>query len=187
MPQVKNQEKFFQRFLKGLVWWLIGAVICVLYSFFMTGLMQKFMAMKILTGVCALIIVNGLYCNFIYNCAADDRKLNKLHHVNVDRRLGIKLAFSVPVIQYLSWIALAFSKIGIIGDFFSPYIFINMYTLGWIDLFTEGRTIDSLSWLGLFGLLLLAFISSAVILLTYELTYREIDVKQLLFYGKNKR
>jgi len=181
-----SQQQLIIRFLKGLIWWLIGAAICFIYSFMMLGLMQKFMVAKIVTAVCAVIIVNGLYCNYIYNCATDDKKLKKVRHVETDPKTGIKLALTVPIMQYASWIVLVLSKIGVIGDFFSIYIFMNMYTLGWVDLFTEERTISALSWGGIIGLLLLAVLSSVIIYLTYEITIRDIDVKRVVFYNRKK-
>lgn len=46
---------------------------------------------------------------------------------------------------------------------------------------------DALSWGGLFGLLVLVLIAPAVIIVTYECTIRDIDVKSLLLYGKKNK
>lgn len=62
-----------------------------------------------------------------------------------------------------------------------------MQSLAWIDLFTSGRTIDALSWGGLFGLLVLVLIAPAVIIVTYECTIRDIDVKSLFALRQEKQ
>ncbi len=179
-----SQQKFIVRFGKGLVWWLIGAIVCWLYSFFMYGLMTKFMVMKLFSGICALLIVDGFYCNFAYNCATDDRNLNKVRHIDVDPKTAIKLAICTPILQYVTWILLLLSKIGVIGDIFSYYLFANMYTVGWVKLFTDETTVSAVSVGGLIGLLILALSSSVTIYITYMATFNEIDVKKLVVYKR---
>ena len=81
---------------------------------------------------------------------------------------------------------MALSKLGVIKDIFNYYILANMQTLAWVDLFTDGRTIDCLSWGGLFGLLLIILVAPAVIMITYECTIKEVDLKAIFVYGKKK-
>ena len=52
---------------------------------------------------------------------------------------------------------------------------------------TDSRTIDSLTWAGMFGLLVIQLIEPATIVLSYELTLRDIDVKEIIFYGKKRK
>jgi hypothetical protein len=64
------------------------------------------------------------------------------------------------------------------------YLLANIKCIAWVDLFTTERTIDAVSPLGLIGLLAIVIISPITIILTYELTYKELDIKALLLYGK---
>ena len=181
-----KSENFAKRGVKGILWWLAGEVICMVFNLCMLPFMMKFMAFKVFTAVPSIIIADGLFFNFAYNCAVKDRNLIKYHNVNHDKTMSLKMALISPLPQYIMWIVLLLSKLGIIGDIFNIFILSNMKTLAWVDLFTSGRTIDHLSWGGLFGLLALMLIAPAVIAVTYELTIRDIDVKAILLYGKKK-
>ncbi|MDE7293769.1 MAG: hypothetical protein K2N72_05020 [Oscillospiraceae bacterium] len=169
---------------KGLLWWLGGEFICVIFNMCMIPLLVRFMAMKIFTAIASAIIVNGLFFNFAYNCAVRDKNIVRYHGAERDRKMPLKMALTAPLPEYIMWIALLLSKLGIIGDIFNWYIIGNMQCLAWVDLFTQGRDIGSLSYIGLFGLLLLILISPVTIILTYEITFRDIDIKALLLYGK---
>ena len=98
--------------------------------------------------------------------------------------MSLKIAIAAPLPQYICWILLLLSKLGVIKDIFNIFIWCNIQSLAWVDLFTSGRTIDALSWGGLFGLLALMFVAPICIILTYECTIREFDIKAWLFYGK---
>lgn len=177
-------EKFGKRAVKGMLWWLAGEFVCVIFNMCMLLVMNRFMAVKIFCSVASVIIANGLLFNFTYNCAVRDRNFIKYHGVEYDPKMKLKLALTAPLPQYLMWVVLLLSKLGVVGDIFRYYILANMQCIGWVDLFTEGRDITSLSWAGLFGLLFLVLIAPAVIIATYECTIRDIDVKALLLYGK---
>lgn len=182
-----KQEKFVKRAAKGMLWWLAGELICFLFNMCMIIFMTKFMIMKIFTAVASAIIANGLLFNFAYKCAVRDRNLLKYHGWQGDRTMSMKLALAAPLPQYIMWAVLLLSKLGVIGDFFNYFIWGNFQCLAWVDLFTSGRTIESLTWGGLFGLLALMLVAPAVIVITYECTIRDIDVKGLLMYGKNSK
>lgn len=183
----EKQESFVKRMAKGWLWWLAGEFICVIFNMCMIIFITKFMAMKIFTAFASLIIADGLYFNFTYNTAVRDRNLIKYHGVKEDKLMSLKMALTVPLPQYAMWIALLLSKLGVIGDIFNIYILANMQCLAWVDLFTESRVISGLSYTGLFGLLLLCILASVVIFLTYEITIRDIDIKQILVYGKKDK
>ncbi|MCM1524658.1 MAG: hypothetical protein NC120_09405 [Ruminococcus sp.] len=182
----ETQEKFAKRAAKGMLWWLAGEFICIIFNMCMLIFMTKFMAVKIFTAISSAIIANGLFFNFAYNTAVRDRNLIKYHDVGYDKKMSVKIALTAPLPQYVMWIMLLLSKLGVIGDIFRYYIWANIQTIAWIDLFTSGRDIASLSWSGLFGLLLLMLIAPAVIIITYECVIRDIDVKALVLYGKKK-
>lgn len=182
-----KQEKFVKRAAKGMLWWLAGEFICFLFNMCMIVFMTKFMIMKIFTAAASAIIVNGLYFNYAYNCAVRDRNLLKYHGWQGDNKMSLKLALVAPFPQYVMWIVLLLSRLGVIGDIFNYYIWGNIQCLAWVDLFTSGRTIDCLTWGGLFGLLALMLIAPLVIILTYECTVRDIDVKALVIYGKKSK
>lgn len=183
----EKQEKFAKRAAKGMLWWLAGEFVCVIFNMCMIIFMTKFMAVKIFTAFSSAIIMNGLLFNFTYNCAVRDRNLIKYHHVPRDPKMSLKIAAFAPMPQYIMWIILLLSKLGVIGDIFRYYVLANIQCLAWVDLFTSSREISALSWGGLFGLLLLMLIAPVVIILTYECTLREIDIKALVLYGKKTK
>lgn len=181
-----KREKFIFRALKGMGWWLAGELICVIFVMCMLMFMMKFMAVKVFGAFACLIIVNGLFFNYAYNCAVRDKNLVKFHGAYDDKKMSLKLAVAAPLPQYIMWIVLLLSKLGIIGDIFRYYVLANIQCLPWVDLFTSEREITALSWGGLFGLLVLMLAAPAVIIVTYECTIRELDIKALLLYGKKK-
>lgn len=172
---------------KGMLWWLGGEVICVIFNFCMIPLFIRFMALKIFTALSSVLITSGLYFNFAYNCAVRDRNLVKYHGEERDSKMSLKIALTAPLPAYVMWIALLLSKLGVIGDIFNYYILANMQCIAWVDLFTQGRDIGSLSVAGLMGLLLMNLIAPAVIIITYECVYRDIDVKSLVMYRKKEK
>lgn len=76
------------------------------------------------------------------------------------------------------------SKLGLIRDIFSYFLFGNMWTLPFVTMFTGERTIDCISWWGILGLTFLTLIQPAVISATYILTYNDVDVAKIVFYKK---
>lgn len=182
----ETQEKFSKRAIKGIMWWLAGEFSCFIFNMCMLIAMKRFFAVKIFCAAASLIIFNGLMFNYSYNCAVRDRNLIKYHGVKQDKKMSLKIALAAPVLQYVMWTALLLSKLGVIGDFFRYFILANVQCLPWVDLFTASREISALSWGGLAGLLVIMLIAPAVIIVTYELTVRDIDVKAILLYGKKK-
>ncbi|MCM1578626.1 MAG: hypothetical protein NC078_07515 [Ruminococcus sp.] len=171
---------------KGMLWWLGGEFICIIFNMCMIPLLVRFMAMKIFTAVASCLISNGLFFNFAYNCAVRDKNIVRYHGAERDEKMSLKMAFTAPLPAYIMWIALLLSKLGVIGDIFNLYIIGNMQCLAWVDLFTQGRDIGSLTWGGLAGLLLLTLIAPVTIIVTYECVFRDIDVKAIMLYGKKR-
>ncbi|MBQ7990410.1 MAG: hypothetical protein IJ251_05110 [Oscillospiraceae bacterium] len=174
----------FSRVIKGWLWWLAGEIICLLFTMCMIMPMQKSLLVMMFTGVSAVLIVNGLYFNFAYKCAEEDRNAVRYHKAAEDKAMARKIALAAPLPQYIMWCVLLLSKLGVIGDIFNAYILGNIQCIAWVDLFTRERTIDVLSFGGLFGLLLLVLAAPVTIIVTYEMVYREIDIKSIIMYGK---
>ncbi|MGN0666807.1 MAG: hypothetical protein ACI4KF_09820 [Huintestinicola sp.] len=183
----KKRELFIVRAFRGMLWWFIGEIVCSLFCMCMLLLMQRFLILKMFTGLASVLIVNGLYFNFTYNTAAKDRDLVRYHGVPEDKFMGVKMALMAPLPQYIMWIVLLLSKLGVIRDVFNIYILANMQSIAFVDMFTDSRTIDALSWGGIFGLLFLTLISSVVIAVTYNCVFKDIDVKGKLLYGKKNQ
>jgi len=176
-------ESRLKRTFKGWGWWLAGEIIAVIFTMCMVIAMRRYMLVRIFTGFASVFIVNALYFNFAYNCAKADLNAVKYHKKERDPAAGLMLAVSAPLFQYIMWILLVLSKAGAVPDIFNYYILANIECIAWVDLFTTQRTIDVLTVPGLIGLLSIVLISPITIILTYELTYRELDIKAILLYG----
>ena len=59
-------EKWYFRALKGILWSLVGEIICFVFILCFFVPMQKFMLARIFAGLATLVLVNGLYFNFAY-------------------------------------------------------------------------------------------------------------------------
>ena len=98
--------------------------------------------------------------------------------------MPLKMALCGPAVSYISLAALILSKCGVIKDIFNIFLLINMYSLPFVDAFTDGRTLEFLTVPGLFGLIGLTLLQPAVIVLTYILTYKDVDVITKIVYKK---
>ncbi len=171
----------------------MGVIMNLWFVTVMTGLMMENIFIKLIVGIAAEIIVNGLFFNYAYNAAKLDRNLVKLHGMERDRFMSAKIAAFAPLPGYVMFIMLAAAKAGAfagtsLGQYgFNYYIMLNLHTLPWIAMVTDGRSMEYLSYGGLAGLLLLQLLQPAVIVLTYEFTFRDIDVFTKLLYGKNAK
>lgn len=185
-------EGFPKRILKGFLYYIIGVGMNMWFVTVMTGLMMSNLFIKLAVGIAAEIIVNGLFFNYAYNAANLDRELVKFHGMEHDRHMSLKMALIVPIFGYIMTIMLGLVKAGafdgtILGERgYNYYILLNLHSLPWIAMFTDERTIDSLTWAGYGGIVLLQLIQPAVIALSYEITYRDIDVREKLFYKGKK-
>lgn len=66
--------------------------------------------------------------------------------------------------------------------FYSAYLIGNIHVSPFVSLFTESKTIDGLSWGGVFWLFLLELTCPGIIILTYHCVFNDIDVKKLVMY-----
>lgn len=179
-----------KRILKGLLYYIIGVVMNMWFVTVMTGLMMENLFIKLAVGIAAEVIVNGLFFNYAYNAACLDRELVKFHGMEKDRYMSLKMALTAPVLGYVMTVMLGLAKAGafdgtLLGERgFNYYILLNLHALPWIAMFTDERSIEHLTWAGYAGIVFLQLIEPAVIALTYELTFRNIDIKEKFLYGK---
>ncbi|MBQ5331045.1 MAG: hypothetical protein J6F31_07330 [Oscillospiraceae bacterium] len=180
-------ESRIKRIFKGLGWWLAGEFITVIFTLCMVFAMRRFMLVRIFVGLASVFIVNALYFNFAHNCAKADKNAVNYHKAERKPYESVTIAMWAPLFQYISWIVLLLSKLGAVRDIFNYYILSNIQCIAWVDLFTEGRTIDHLSPAGLMGLLAIVLIAPITIIITYECTFRELDIKSLLMYDRKEK
>lgn len=186
-------ESFIKRLLKGWMYYIMGFVMNLWLVTVMMAMASDFLVVKFLLGIAALIVVNGLFFNYAYNAARRDRELIKFHGAKQDKKMSLKLALLVPIFGYIMYILLFLAKVGVFDgtvlgeNGFNYYILLNLHTLPWIAMITDSRTIDCLTWGGMFGLLVIQLIEPITLVLSYELTLRDIDVKEIIFYGKKKK
>lgn len=189
---MKKKEPFIKRLFKGWGYFIVGFIMNTWFCTVMITQMPKILLLRLLVGAAALFIINGLYFNYAYNAAKLDRDLIRYHNMEKDRHMSLKLALLVPIYSYVCYIILFIAKLGLFsgthfGEYaFNYYILTNIHTLPWVSAVTDGRTMESLSWGGMFGLLIIMLIQPVVIVLTYELTLRDIDLSHILMYGKKK-
>ena len=142
------------------------------------------LAVKVIAAVFTLTVVLGLFFNWAYNAAKADRDAVKFHNVEYDRYMPLKMALCGPAISYVTLIALILSKCGVIKDIFNIFLLVNMYAVPFVDAFTDGRTLEFLTVPGLLGLVLLTLLQPAAIVLTYIMTYKDVDVITKIVYKK---
>ena len=178
-------EKRIKRVLKGWLWWLAGELVALIFTLCMVLPMRRFMLVRLFVGIASVFIVNALYFNFACNCAKADLNAVKYHGAERNSYEGLTIAMWAPLFQYIMWIVLLLSKLGVVGDIFNYYILGNIQCIAWVDLFTAERTINVLTPAGLIGLLAIVLVAPITIIITYECTYRELDIKALVMYEKD--
>ncbi len=184
----REKENFFIRSLKGIGYWLIGSFMCFVVCSTMVVLMKGVLVLKIFVAFCTTMIMMGLYFNWAYNAAKQDKNAVKFHNMEYDRFMPLKLSVIAPIISYIMLVMLYLCKLGTVPDtFFSIYLIADIWILPYITLFTGERTIYAVSWLGMAGITLITLLQPIVIWLTYILTYNDVDVVSLVFYKKNKK
>lgn len=180
----KSKENFAKRCFKGIGYWFLGDFMCFFICSAMVVLMKGTIILKVFVSLCTLLITTGLYFNWAHYAAKRDRNAVKFHNMEYDRLMPLKMSIAGPIVPYVTLVMLYLSKLGAIGDFFSYYLFGNMWLLPFVTMFTGERTIDLIPWWGIFGITFLALIQPAVISATYILTYRDVDVAKILMYKK---
>jgi hypothetical protein len=181
---VTKKENFIVRALKGIGYGLIAEFMCMFLTLSLVALNQMTdgaVWVKLIIGIFALVVTLGLYFNWTFNAAKKDRDLVKYHGVPYDKFMPVKMALAGPVISYIAFIALILSKCGIIPDIFNIFLILDLFTIPFVDCFTSERTIEFLTFPGLIGIGLLILSQAAVIIVTYIVTYRDIDVVKFMY------
>lgn len=184
----REKENFLIRSLKGIGYWLIGSFMCFVVCSTMVVLMRGVLVLKIFVAFCTTMIMLGLYFNWAYNAAKQDKNAVKFHNMEYDRFMPLKMSVIAPIASYIMLMLLYMCKLGIVPDtFFSVYLIADIWILPYITLFTGERTIYAVSWLGMVGITFITLLQPLAIWLTYLLTYNDVDVVSLVFYKKNKK
>lgn len=186
----KKPDTLTIRLLKGWAYYFAGVFINMWFVTVMTALSMKALIIKLVVGVAALVIVNGMFFNYAYNAAKSDIEQINYHGMKEDKLMSLKMASFATIFGLIMYILLVLAKVGVfdgtkLGEYgFNYYMLANLYTVPWVGLFTEGRTMESLNTWGLLGLLLLFLTEPATIIASYEMTKRNIDFTDKLVYGK---
>ncbi len=186
---MKKKENFFVRILKGWGYFIGGFIMTQWFCTVMLLVGRNSVLIKLFTGIAALMIINGLFFNYAHNAAVRDRDLVKFHGAEYDRTMPLKMSILVPLFHHLSWAALCLCKAGAIhweqvNYAFNYYSLLNIHTLPWTAVITEGRTLEYLSVPGLIGLLIIDLLEPATITLTYILTMKSVDLKSFIYKKK---
>lgn len=180
----KNKENFAVRCLKGIGYWLLSCFMCFFMCTVLVVIMRGALILKVLAGLCTSGITLGLFFNWSYYSAKRDRNAVKYHNMKYDRFMPLKMSLTAPLFSYIMLIILYISKLGLIPDILNYYTLANMWLLPFLKMFTEGTTIESVSWAGMSGFTLLVLLQPAVIAATYILTYKDVDVVKEVLYKK---
>lgn len=184
MSEKFKTENIFKRILKGIGYGIIAefmSMFLVLSMIAMNGMFGGSVIIKVIIGLCTLFLTLGLYFNWAFNAAKRDRDAVNYHKVPYDRFMPAKMAVGGPIVSIVLYIGLILSKIGVLPDIFNIFLLADFFTVPFVDSFTSERTIDVLSVWGLLGLGLLVACQCAVIVLTYIVTYKDIDVVKFMY------
>ncbi len=184
----REKENIVKRSLKGVGYWLMGSFMCLFMCSMLLVLMKSILILKIFVAFCTTVIMLGLFFNWAYNAAKRDKNAVKFHNMEFDKYMPLKMSIAAPIVSYVMLVLLYMCKLGALPEsFFSAYLICDMWILPYITMFTEERTIGSVSWVGMGGLTLLTLLQPAAISLTYILTYNDVDVINVIFYKKDKK
>ncbi|MCH5194897.1 MAG: hypothetical protein J1F11_13130 [Oscillospiraceae bacterium] len=182
----RNKENFVIRAAKGLGYWFLGTFMSTFVCAAMIVLIRGTIMLKIFVALCTLTITMGLFFNWAHYAAKRDRNAAKFHNMEYDRYMPLKMSIAAPIVSYGMLIALYLCKLGIIPDIFNWYMWIDMWTVPFIKMFTDSTTIDGISWTGILGITFLVLLQPLTITATYLLTYNDVDVTKLVLYKNDK-
>jgi hypothetical protein len=175
------------RYVKGLGYGLAAEVMCVIIGA-ATGVLTRYhVLLKLIVGLCTMTITLGLYFNWTYYASKRDKDGYKLRGKPRDKLMPAKMALIAPLPSYITLIALYLMKLKVIGDYFGPYLFLNIWIKPFADMFAEQPVpIDELPAAGVAGITLLILLQPAVVAATYLLTFNEVDVYKRIFFKKDE-
>lgn len=184
MVKPMKYQPLFLRVLRGFMQVFLAVIMCGVLML-MTLALAASKVFCIVIGICMLFIYYGLLFNYSYRYGKMDRDHERLHKKPHDRFMPYKMAFIVPCFQYLSWILLLISRFVeikpacILFSLTNFQFFPFAYVLGFMaNTDTVPPAVLPLSLIQL-------LVGSAVIVVTYMIYYKDIDIKSKLIY-KNK-
>lgn len=180
----RKKENFAARTLKGIGYWLLGSFMCLFMCMSMLVLMRSLLILKFFVAFCTTGIMLGLMFNWAYYSAKRDKNAVKYRNMEYDKYMPLKMSLTAPIISYVMAALMFLCKLGVIGDIFNYFMYIDMWLVPYVKMFTDGTTIDSIPWWGVLGLTLLILLQPAVIYVTYVLTYKDVDVAKEVLYKK---
>lgn len=184
MSESFKTENIFKRILKGIGYSIIAefmSMFLVISMIAMNGMFGGSVVLKLIIGICTLVLTLGLYFNWAFNAAKKDRDAVTYHNIPYDKYMPVKMAVGGPIISIVMYIVLVLSKIGVIRDMFNVFLLADLFTVPFVDSFTSERTIEVLSVWGLIGLGLLVLSQCTVIIATYILTYKDVDIVKFMY------
>lgn len=184
MSENFKTENIFKRILKGIGYGIIAefmSVFLVISMIAMNGMFGGSVVLKVIIGICTLVLTLGLYFNWAFNAAKKDRDAVNYHKVPYDKYMPVKMAVGGPIISIVMYILLVLSKIGVLPDLFNVFLLADLFTVPFVDSFTSERTIEVLSVWGLLGLGVLVLSQCAVIIVTYILAYKDVDIVKFMY------
>ena len=179
-----KKENFAERCAKGIGYWFLGNFMCFFICTATAIIMRQLLIFRMFIALCTLIITMGLYFNWAHYAAKRDKNVVKFHNSEYDKYMPVKMAAAAPIFSYIMLICLYLSKLNVLPDIFNYYLMLNMWLRPFVTMFTGNITITSVSWLGMAGITLLVLIQPATIVITYILTYNDVDIKKIVFYKK---
>lgn len=180
----RNKESFAARSLKGIGYWLLGSFMCLFMCMSMLVLMKSFLILKFFVAFCTTAIMLGLFFNWAHYSAKRDRNAVKYHNMEYDKYMPLKMSLTAPIISYIMLILLFLSKFGVIRDIFNYFMYIDMWIVPFVKIFTEQTTVSCIPWWGMVGFTFLILLQPATISITYILTYKDVDVVKEVMYKK---
>ena len=175
-------ENFILRCFKGLFYGFAAWFLCFIMGIFTSVLVSGHFMLKLIIGVCSALITLSLYFNWSYFACKRDKPLRKKE--TKLSKMPFKMAFFPLIPTYVCLIWLYLMKLHVVTDNFSLYVFFNIWIKPFIISVTDlPIAIDSVPWLGIIALTLLTLLKPATVIITYIMTYYEIDLYKMIFYN----
>ena len=174
--------------------WLNWLLADLFAAIFMLLTFYYYDKSRIFIYVCAVIqifIMGGLVFNYTYSVACRDRlKAHSPDDFSSKRCLLFSIGTAAPF--FVTWLALFIAKLGVYNEaasrfVYSAYRLLNFYfNTAIYSICGQVTDVTGISWLCTVLLLVLCLIPMFVAYITYEMTFRRVDVKKAVLYSKKK-
>lgn len=178
-----KKESFPVRLIKGFGYLLAADIMAAIVIMYTNMMYTKYPILKAVVGAATLFLVLGLMFNYAYNMAKNDLVIHRNYKdIKPDTKMPLKIALIVPSPILISYILLVLSKLGVIGNFLPAFKLMNMFFVPLIDYFAHDPDIAKMhgGWLAV--IFLLSVLPSLTFYISYQLVYRNVDVKKLIMY-----